>query len=45
MTERKTQAPGFFVMGAPLLLTALFVLMLVTFWQPLSMFVPNLMMG
>ena len=31
MTERKTQAPGFFVMGAPLLLTALFVLMLVTF--------------
>ena len=24
MTERKTQAPGFFVMGAPLLLTALF---------------------
>lgn len=31
MTERKTNGPGFFTMGAPLLLTALFVLMLVTF--------------
>ena len=31
MTERKSHAPGFFTMGAPLLLTALLVLMLVTF--------------
>lgn len=31
MRERKTASPGFFTMGAPLLLTALLVLMLVTF--------------
>lgn len=31
MTERRSHAPGFFTMGAPLLLTVLLVLMLVTF--------------
>ena len=31
MRERKTASPGFFTMGAPLLLTTLLVLMLVTF--------------
>ena len=31
MTERRSHAPGFFTMGAPLLMTALLVLMLVTF--------------
>ena len=31
MREQKTASPGFFTMGAPLLLTVLLVLMLVTF--------------